>query len=153
MNLNILTSFLINDPLPGQFKWQHIISAYSHYSVPLDYYKCFLHYVPATLEKNYTCRVVVHVWYGINIICIRHFTPPVDLSDRPFKTERDWLSCSARQQRRDHIINLSQKHRSIWEAYCLHVSFLLAVFVSYIVALNIWSLYVIWSLNWRCQTE
>lgn len=47
---------------------------------------------------------VVHVWYGINIVCIGHFTPPVDLSDRPFKTERDRLSCSARQQRETTLL-------------------------------------------------
>lgn len=58
----------------------------------------------ATLEENYTCSTVVHVWYGINILCIRHFTPPVDLSDRPFKTERDWLSRSARQQRQTTLL-------------------------------------------------
>lgn len=86
---------------------------------------------------------VVHVWYGINIVCIGHFTPPVDLSDRPFKTERPaQLLCTATKG--DHIINLSPKHRSIWEAYCLHVFFLLAVSALYAVALNIWSLYVIW---------
>lgn len=49
------------------------------------------------------CSVVVHVWYGINILCIGHFTP-VDLSDRPFKTEWNYLSFSARHQRETALL-------------------------------------------------
>lgn len=99
------------------------------------------------LRKIIHCIIhMVHVWYGINIVCIGHFTPPVDPSDRPFQTERPSQQlCTA--TKRDHIINLSQKHRSIWEAYCLHVFFLLAVFVQYAVALNTCSLSVIWQLS------
>lgn len=43
VNQNILTSFLINRALNGHYKWHHISSAYSHYSIILDYYKCFFH--------------------------------------------------------------------------------------------------------------
>lgn len=84
-----------------------------------------------TWEKNYTCSVVVRVWYGINILCIGHFTPPVDLSDRPFKTERDWLSLSARHQRETTLLIYLKSTGRYEKPIAYMFSFLLAVFMSY----------------------
>lgn len=51
---------------------------------------------------------VVGVWYGINIVCIGHFTPPVDLSDGPFKK---WAAVHANKEETTLLIYLKSTGR------------------------------------------
>lgn len=72
---------------------------------------CIMLLPPAPGIKNiyihYIMRVV-GVWYGINIVCIGHFTPPVDLSDGPFKK---WAAVHANKEETTLLIYLKSTGR------------------------------------------